>query len=138
MDPDLQAAIAIGPSQEVVTRVFDDKPHIVGFREFDTSLYVRWLRRVDSEQGVAAECAISRLLAGSDIDRWASDVGWIAQADGISGLEERIRPLFIDVGALCCILLGTRVARYGNRLGRDQATANSGVERCPRALGRPT
>ena len=65
---------------------------------------------INSIERLATESAGTWLLSTRGIYRSTSDVDWIAQANGIRGLEDSIAPAFVNILALVYILLWTRVA----------------------------
>ena len=71
---------------------------------------------INSIERLVAESTGAWLLSTRGIDRSTSDVDWVAQANGIGGLEDSIAPAFVNILALVCILLCTGVAGCSNGL----------------------
>ena len=71
---------------------------------------------IDSKERLATESAGARIFSTRGIDRSTSDVDWVAQANGVGGLEDSIAPAFVNILALVCILLCTGVAGCSNGL----------------------
>lgn len=90
--------------------LFDHDPDVRTTSEVDSCDDVGFARGVDGIERLVAEGASAWLLSYGGIDWGTRDVGRVAQADRVRGLEGSATPVVVDILALVCILLRTRIA----------------------------
>jgi len=117
--PDEKTRSTFGSAEDVVSSLFDYHSDVVASGELYRSNDIVLSSSIDSVERLIAESTSAWLLSTRGIYRSTSDVDWIAQANRIRGLEHSIAPAFVDVLALVCILLWTRVAGCSNGLCRQ-------------------
>jgi hypothetical protein len=115
--PDEKTRSTFRSTKNVVSSLLDHHSDVVASGELYRGNNVVLSGSIDSIERLATESAGAWLLSTRGIDGRTSDVDWIAQANGIGGLEDSIAPTFVNKLAFVCILLGTRVAGRSDGVG---------------------